>query len=190
VDPYFDACRHCENEDNFLDGMCTCTPYCGSCADDDYDASKSGVVCLDLNDVVTETSEETTLIEGAGAVLQGKPYSYSAQCGFGRTYRTHKRGGLYDASVSNFPSNSVQIVNMRDFTFQCAVDLPGEPSRVLYVPPQGGEGDDSSAGLSAGGIAGIAIGAVAAFAVMFVMIRSKKKSASGKQESGHASPVV
>jgi hypothetical protein len=185
--PYFGACRHCENQDNFVDGMCTCTPHCGSCADEDYDARKSGVFCLDLNDVVTGTSEATTLIEGAGAVLQGKPYSYSAQCGFGRTYRTHKRGGMYDASVANFPSNSVQIVNMRDFTLKCAVDLPGVPSRVLYVPPQGGEGDEgtgSSSGLSAGATAGIVIGAaVAALAAMFVAIRTAKKPASFKQDS-------
>jgi hypothetical protein len=183
--PYFDACRHCENQDNFVDGMCTCTPYCGSCADEDYDASKSGVVCLDLNDVVTGTSKATTLIEGAGAVIQGKPYSYSAQCGFGRTYRTHKRGGLYDASVANFPSNSLQIVNMRDLSLHCAVDLPGMPSRVVYVPPQEGEYTGSSSGLSAGGTAGIVIGAaVAALIAMFVAIRMTKKSASFKQDSG------
>jgi hypothetical protein len=167
--------------------MCTCTPNCGSCADEDYDASKSGVVCLDLNDIVSDTPEATTtLIEGAGAVLQGKPYRNSTQCGFGRTYRTHKRGGKYDASVANFPSNSVQIVNMRDFTFKCAVDLPGVPSRVLYVPPQGVEGDEgtsSSSGLSTGAIAGIVIGAaVAALAAMFVAIRTAKKPASFKQD--------
>jgi hypothetical protein len=190
--PYFGACRHCENQDNFVDGMCTCTPNCGSCADEDYDASKSGVVCFDLNDVVTDTSEATTFIEGAGAVLQGKPYSYSAQCGFGRTYRAHKRGGLYDASVANFPSNSLQIVNMRDLSFHCAVDLPGTPSRVVYVPPQGGEGtSSSSSGLSTGGIAGIAIGAaVAALVAMFVAIRMTKKSASFKQDSNSRKPTA
>jgi hypothetical protein len=192
--PYFDACHRCENQDNFFDGMCTCTPNCGSCADENYDASKSGVVCLDLNDVVSDTSESlltATLIEGAGAVIQGKPYSYSPQCGFGRTYRTHKRGGMYDASVANFPSNSVQIVNMRDMTFKCAVDLPGVPSRVLYVPPQGGEdeGDggtaSSSSELSAGAIAGIVIGsAVAALAAVLTGIwMAKKKPASLKKDS-------
>jgi hypothetical protein len=188
AEPYFDACRRCENQDNFIDGMCTCTPNCGSCADEAYDASKSGVVCLDLNDVVSNktVATTTTLIEGAGAVIQGKPYSYSAQCGFGRTYRTHKRGGMYDASVANFPSNSVQIVNMRDFTFKCAVDLPGVPSRVLYVPPQGGEGEEStssSSGLSGGAISGIVIGAaVVALAAMFVAMRTVKKPASFKQD--------
>jgi hypothetical protein len=190
--PYFDACRNCENQDNFFDAMCTCTPYCGSCADENYDASKSGVFCLDLNDAVTGTSDvKMTLIEGSGAVLQGKPYSYSPQCGFGRTYRTHKRGGLYDASVANFPSNSVQIVNMRDMTFHCAVDLPGEPSRVLYVPPQGGEGTGSSSGLSTGGTAGIVIGAaIAALAAMFVAIRMAKKSASPKKDSDGCEDIV
>jgi hypothetical protein len=193
--PYFGACRHCENQDNYVDGMCTCTPYCGSCADEDYEASKSGVVCFDLNDVVTETSEATTLIKGAGAVLQGKPYSYSPQCGFGRTYRTHKRGGLYDASVANFPSNSLQIVNMRDFSFHCAVDLPGTPSRVVYVPPQGdedtGSSSDSSSGLSTGGTAGIVIGAtVAALVAMLFAFRMSKKSASFKQDSDSPEPTT
>ena len=192
VPPYFGACRHCLNQDNFVDGMCTCTPYCGSCADEDYDASKSGVVCFDLNDVVTDTSEATTLIEGAGSVLQGRPYSYSAQCGFGRTYRTHKRGGLYDASVANFPSNSLQIVNMRDLSFHCAVDLPGTPSRVVYVPPQEGEKTgSSSSGLSTGGTAGIVIGAaVAALVAMFVAIRMTGKSASFKQHGGTPKPTT
>jgi hypothetical protein len=185
--PYYDACRYCENQDNFVDGMCICTPYCGSCADEDYDASKSGVVCLDLNDIVTDTSEATTLIEGAGAVLQGKPYSYSAQCGFGRTYRAHKRGGLYDASVANFPSNSLQIVNMRDLSFHCAVDLPGMPSRVVYVPPQEGKDTSSSSGLSSGGTAGIYIGvAFAALAAIFVAIRMTRKSKRLKQDSDSA----
>jgi hypothetical protein len=68
--PYFDACRHCENQDNFVDGMSACTLYCGSCVDEDCDASKLGVVSFNLSDVVIGTLEAAILNEGAGAALQ------------------------------------------------------------------------------------------------------------------------
>jgi hypothetical protein len=159
-EPFGSVCTHCENENNYQDGVCECTPYCGSCADADYDASNSGVMCVSLNDVVAEHTSKAKLVHGAGSVLQGKsPFAYSPQRGFGRTYRTHKRGGIYDASVANFPSNSLQIVNMEMQTLHCGVDLPGAPSRVLYMPPQ--KGQNTKSNLSSGAIAGIAIGCTA-----------------------------
>jgi hypothetical protein len=156
AEPFGTVCAHCENENNYEDGVCACTPFCGSCADEDYDASNSGVMCVSLHDVVEGGKSEADLIKGAGSILQGEPYAYSPQCGFGRTYRTHKRGGIYDASIANFPTNSLQIINMQTQKFHCAVDLSGAPNQVVYVPPQQPVQNVES-GLSAGEIAGIAI---------------------------------
>lgn len=130
-----------------------------------------------MSDVVTGSTTKATLIKGAGSVLQGSPYAYSPQCGFGRTYRTHKRGGIYDASVAHFPSNSIQIVNMETQTLKCGVDLPGAPSRVLYVPPQ--KDQNASSSLSSGTIAGIAIGCTAVVLIAgFIVYRLS----SGRKE--------
>lgn len=179
AEPFGAVCTHCEDEKNYQDGICECTPFCGSCADADYDATNSGVSCVNLYDVVNGRTDTASLIKGAGSVLQGSPYAYSPQCGFGRTYRTHKRGGIYDASVAHFPSNSLQIVNMETQTLHCAVDLPGAPSRVVYVPPQQGQNASSST-LSAGGIAGIVIGSLAAIVIVGFLVRRRR---SGRNET-------
>jgi len=189
-EPFGNVCTYCEDEKNYQDGICECTPFCGTCADADYDASNSGVMCVNLNDVVAGRTNKATLVKGAGSVLQGSPYAYSPQCGFGRTYRTHKRGGIYDASVADFPTNSLQIVNMETKTLHCAVDLPGAPSRVVYVPPQDGQ-NTSSRNLSNGAIVGIALGCVAfvlsaGFLVYHHRSGNKETAASGTQTAGQA----
>lgn len=45
--PFGEACKRCENANNYdeVDGLCTCTPACGSCAPnakEDHDAKLSG----------------------------------------------------------------------------------------------------------------------------------------------------
>mmetsp|Transcript_12136 Transcript_12136/g.27244 ORF Transcript_12136/g.27244 Transcript_12136/m.27244 type:complete len:448 (+) Transcript_12136:783-2126(+) len=190
--PFGNACGRCEDESNYNDPVaadeekkCTCTPFCGSCAEEDYDASQSGVVCVDMGAVTsgqTPVDQAANLIKGAGSVRQGAPYSYSAQCGFGRTYRTHKRGGKWDASVAHFPTNSLQLVNMETQALDCAVDLPGVPNRVIYVPPQELEGSNDDDELSSGAIAGISIAAVLLFAVCAALLVTKyRRSASGQE---------
>lgn len=181
-EPFGSVCAHCEDEKNYLDGVCECTPFCGTCGDADYDASNSGVSCVSLSDVVAGRTDTATLIKGAGSVLQGSPYAYSPQCGFGRTYRTHKRGGAFDASVANFPTNSLQIVNMEKQSLHCAVDLPGAPSRVIYVPPQEGQNISSTA-LSAGGIAGIVVGCLAVVFIVGFLVYRRRSGRKDQPES-------
>jgi hypothetical protein len=184
--PFGSVCAHCTKESNYEDGVCDCTPFCGSCADDNYDASNSGVMCVNLKDVITGKTNQAKLIKGAGAVLQGDPYAYSPQCGFGRTYRAHKSGGVYDASVANFPSNSLQIINMATETLKCGVDLPGAPSRVLYVPPQEGQNNNSSTKnpLSSGGIAGITIGSIAVVAITGFFLYQRRAGSKDSSFTG------
>jgi hypothetical protein len=144
-------------------------------------------MCVSLHDVVEGGRHEADLIKGAGSVLQGEPYAYSPQCGFGRTYRPHKRGGVYDASVANFPTNSLQIINMETQQFHCAVDLSGAPNHVIYVPPQPGQ--DEEGGLSAGAIVGITIGAAACVLLVVGLVSRYKKgkpSATAGSEIKHA----
>jgi len=174
-EPFGSACRRCKDKGNFdEDGTCICTPFCGSCADPNYDASDSGVRCVNLQDVFEKQSVETFLIKGAGAVKQGNPYSYSPQCGFGRTYRKSKRGHKYDASVAHIPTNSLQIVNMETQKHKCQVPLPGSPDRVVYVPPQPGQKSSSqAAGLSTGAIVGIVVGCVAIAGIAFYFMARK-----------------
>jgi hypothetical protein len=160
-EPFKGACNRCKKDINYdAQGKCICTPFCGSCADENYDASNSGVQCVNLADVFSREVSEATLIKGAGAVKQGDRYESSPACGFGRTYRTHKRGGKYDASVANYPVDSLQIVNMETQTFKCQVELMGTPGRVVYVPPQSDESSKGSV-LSVGAIAGVIVGSVA-----------------------------
>lgn len=137
------ACERCADESNFNNSECICTPDCGFCdVVDDVDLNKTGVACVDLGDVVDGKNPEVTLIPNAGAVSQGAPYEDSPECTFGRTYRSHKRGRMYDASVSNFPTDSIVIVNMITQEVHCQVELPGAPSRVVYAPkkPQAVDG--------------------------------------------------
>jgi hypothetical protein len=130
------ACARCEDTANFDDaGECVCTPRCGSCdAEPEYDDSQSGYSCVDLGAAIAGTVTEGTLIPNTGGMAQGKPYGDSADCSFGRTYRTHKRGGVYDASVSSAPANATHIINMQTLTKKCEVALPGAPEKVTYAP--------------------------------------------------------
>ena len=133
------TCSRCANIANFdgADGSCTCTPTCGSCDEDfETDLSKTGVACVDLGAVVDGTVTQATLIPNAGAVNQGSPYASSKECTYGRTYRSHKRGQKYDASVSNFPKNSIVIVDMSTQQLKCQVDVDGSPSRIVWVPDE------------------------------------------------------
>jgi hypothetical protein len=128
-------CNRCADSANFVDGSCVCTPDCGSCDEEfEVDLSKTGVACVDLGAVVDGTVDAATLIPDAGAVKQGNPYGNSKECTYGRTYRSHKRGQKYDASVSNFPFNSIVIVDMSTKRKQCQVEVSGTPSRIVWVP--------------------------------------------------------
>jgi len=130
-----ELCSRCSDQTNFVDGTCTCTPECGSCdAEFETDLSKTGVACVDLGAVVDGTVSAATLIPNAGAVKQGSPYSSSNECTYGRTYRNHKRGQKYDASVSNFPENSIVIVDMTTKTVKCNIPVDGAPGRIVWAP--------------------------------------------------------
>lgn len=130
------ACGRCTDPTNFDDnGECVCTPHCGSCDPDPaYDDSESGYMCVDLRAAMDGTVTEGTLVANTGGVVQGRPYGGSADCSFGRTYRIHKRGDIYDASVASAPENAIQIINMETQTKDCEVPLPGVPDKVTYVP--------------------------------------------------------
>ena len=216
IHPNSQACQRCASELNYDDddGKCVCTPNCGSCASDtpqDHNADLSGAVCMDLSTmypsstnlrrelkaIIPSSHPDSTFIP-AGSVKQGSPYSYSAQCGFGRTYRSHKKGGKYTALPSNFPTNSVSIINGEDSSLKCTVELDGAPNRVIYVPPTASADDpmtesesknaaQSGGGLSGGAIAGIVIGSLVvalAFAIYFV-----NKSKNGRDENFTESAV-
>ncbi len=128
-------CSRCENETGFENGICTCTPDCGSCDTEfETDLSRTGVACVDLGAVVDGTITEATLISNAGAVRQGVGYDGAPECSYGRTYRPHKRGKKYDASIANFPDESIVIIDMSTQELKCQVSLPGAPSQVIWVP--------------------------------------------------------
>jgi hypothetical protein len=131
-------CPRCDDQANYEDdGTCTCTPKCGSC-DEDFgtDLSETGVACVDLGRVVDGAVTKASLIPNAGAVTQGAPYGSSPKCTYGRTYRAHKRGKQYDASVSNFPTDSIVIVDMSTQQVKCQVDVDGAPSRIVWAPTE------------------------------------------------------
>lgn len=141
-----DACGRCADSINYTDEVldaggntklaCVCTPQCGSCDPNPaYSDDESGYMCVNLSAYVKSPSTVTpTLIPNAGGVLQGKPYGGVDECSYGRTYRHHKRGGKYDAAVTNIPNDSIVIINMETSTKKCTVDLPAKPSKVLYAP--------------------------------------------------------
>uniref|UniRef100_A0A7S0FLZ2 Uncharacterized protein n=1 Tax=Minutocellus polymorphus TaxID=265543 RepID=A0A7S0FLZ2_9STRA len=206
--PNSKVCQRCASELNYNDedGKCVCTPNCGSCASDtpeDHNADLSGAVCMDMSTMtpsrvsnralrslkdITPSSHPDSTFVAAGSVKQGSPYSYSAQCGFGRTYRSHKKGGKYTALPSNFPTNSVSIINVEDFSLKCTVELDGTPGRVIYVPPTGSDSSmtasgstaPSGGGLSGGAIAGIVIGSLVVVLASAILIINKSKN--GKDE--------
>jgi len=189
LSPYGTACQRCATANNYdnVDGLCTCTPECGSCASNeakDHSADLSGVTCFDASAVVAGEEYSTTFIE-AGSVKQGSPYSYSAECGFGRSYRSHKRGGIYDAVPADYPNPSLQLIDMSDFSRKCAVDLPGTPGRIIYVPPPIGGTKTSKASLSGGAIAGIAIGCVAGILLIALGLRSGAGKAEQRESAGN-----
>jgi hypothetical protein len=183
--PYGQACKRCENVNNYdeADGVCTCTPTCGSCAavsEGNHHHELSGATCLDLNELLSGTEMPTFV--AAGSVKQGSPYPYSSQCGFGRTYRTHKRGGSYDAILTDLPEPALSLVNMGDFSLKCNVELPGSPSRVIYVPPLVDEEERSS--LSGGAIAGIVIGSLAGALLIVALVNVSSKTMSTNSDVG------
>lgn len=172
--PFNTACKRCEDAANYDEDteLCTCTPACGSCAKEEYSDTNTGSRCFELNEAL-EGSIDSTLIKGGGAIKQGAPDLTSAQCGFGRAYRTHKRGYIYDASTATIPTDSIVLLDMRTEKVHCKVDLPGSPSRVAYVPTRGSErsvmsearSGDSDDGLSAGAIVGIVFGGLVVLAL-------------------------
>jgi len=190
VAPYNQACTRCENLNNYdeEDATCICTPTCGSCAaneQENHDGDLSGAVCLDLNKVIqrdlVQSGDDDTVFVPAGGVKQGSSYG-GTDCGFGRTYRSHKRGGVYDAIPTDYPKPSLSLVDMRDFKMKCAVELPGDPFRIIYVPPTG---ENKSSSLSTGSIVGIVFGAFVALSVIAATVlfvfKGKKSSAQGTE---------
>jgi len=138
-------CERCADPTNFEtmeDGStkCTCTPHCGSCDPSPvYSDDSSGYMCINLSAYVR--AEETggapvqgTLIANTGGMHQGSPYGSSAECTYGRTYRTHKRGMHYDVAVANIPNHSVVIVDMDKSEKKCTVEVPAAPRKVVYAP--------------------------------------------------------
>lgn len=169
-----------------------------------------GAVCLDLSSVLSSGANSRKMmrknrdlangIEGssshptaatfvpAGSVKQGSPYPYSPQCGFGRTYRSHKRGGIYDAIPTNYPTNSVSIINMQTFKLKCSVEVSGSPGRIIYVPPSGDEikevqSNADSDGLSTGAIIGIAIAGLVGVVLIVFVVHALSKGGDNSQGS-------
>jgi len=140
------VCARCQDSANFEidletgESVCVCTPQCGSCdPNPTYSDEDSGYMCINLSAYVQAKEKgfadiSATLIPNTGGVHQGRPYSYSAECTFGRTYRGHKRGGKYDAAVANIPNHSVVIIDMDKMEKKCSVELPGTPNKIVYAP--------------------------------------------------------
>ena len=143
-----DSCSRCQESDHFEaeersnEPVCVCTPQCGSCdSNPTYRDDESGYMCINLSAYVKAKESggaevKATLIPNTGGMQQGRPYGGSAECSFGRTYRTHKRGTKYDAAVANLPNDSIVIIDMDKMEKKCTVDLPAKPSKVLYAPDQ------------------------------------------------------
>lgn len=135
-----ELCSRCANETAFEDGICICTPDCGSCDTEfEPDLSRTGVACVDLGAVVDGTVTSATLIPNAGGVRQGAGYGDAPECSYGRTYRSHRRGQKYDASISNFPTDSIVIFDMSTQEVKCQVSLPGDPNQAIWVPNEAHE---------------------------------------------------
>ena len=153
LDDSSDACARCSDSSNYQvedtdtgsgESTCICTPECGSCdPNPNLSDEESGYMCINLSAYIaaaegtsgSRSNDVTaTLIPNTGGMKQGKPYGGSAECSFGRTYRKHKRGTKYDASVSNIPTDSIVIIDMEKMEKKCTVELPGTPGRILYAP--------------------------------------------------------
>jgi hypothetical protein len=162
------ACSRCADSANFnfeeSTGVlsCVCTPNCGLCDQEPVLSDEdSGYMCINLSEYIAAvdsgaTPVEPTLIPNAGGMKQGAPYGESAECTIGHTYRTHKRGTKYDASIAEVPTDSIVVIDMDAMEKTCHVDLPGTPSRVLYAPAEpvqldGGEGSSEGASSTEGG---------------------------------------
>ena len=129
------VCQACNSTAGFVNNSCICTPQCGSCDSNIVlDLSRTGVACIDLSKLVKNEINAATLIPNAGAAKQGLAYGNASECSYTGTYRSSKRGKNYDASVSNYPNESIVIVNMETQKVKCQVNLPGTPSRVVYAP--------------------------------------------------------
>jgi len=163
LDDYSTACARCSDSSNYQvedtdtgsgESTCICTPECGSCDPNPrLSDEESGYMCINLSAYIAaeegtsgSKAKAATLIPGTGGMKQAKPYGGSAECSFGRTYRTHKRGTKYDASVSTIPTDSIVIIDMEKMKKKCTVDLPGTPGRILYAP--NGPVDLTKSGLS------------------------------------------
>lgn len=199
TDPYGNRCPRCKIRDSYRGGdICTCTPHCGSCASPDYDATRSGVRCFTLESAVDGVKMESTLIKGAGAIVQEGPSFWQAQCSYSWTHRSSKRGGRYHVSVAHFPSNSLQIVDMYTQQLKCQVDLPGKPDRVVYVPPQPNQVrsyavEERAAATRAGSITLIILGCVASVVLLLLVLQYGTRSSSSSSpnwnfEDAHSGP--
>lgn len=92
--------------------------------------TKGGVACVDLGGLVNGTITETTYIRNAGAFRVNMTEMESPF----DMRRSHKRGTKYDASIANYPENSVAIILMETMETKCFVQLNDEPYTVVYAP--------------------------------------------------------
>ena len=171
-----EVCARCQDSANFAtnedgESECICTPHCGSCDPNPVlSDAESGYYCVNLDAYTNaqdngSTPTPPTLIPGTGGMIQGSPYSSSAECTFGRTYRNHKRGGKYDAAVSNIPEHSIVIIDMEKMEKKCSVALPDAPRKVIYAPDSPVDVDTSAAAARTP-FAMVALGAMAVVATI------------------------
>ena len=181
-EPFGRACNRCAQANAFssAEPTCTCTPQCGSCAEDDYPDEPyhtlvlaTGVRCIDTKDALLGVSTKAGLIPGAGAIKQKASKIPDPACGFAEPVRPHKRGGNYfDASISTVPYNQLVIVDMRTMEEKCKVTLPGEPQELVYVPTSlhykshSSSSSSNADGLTPAVIAVIVIAAIIVFGLM------------------------
>lgn len=93
--------------------------------------AKGGVACIDLGGLANGTVTKPTYIRNAGALRQNITVNETVSDVF---RRSHKRGTKYDASIANYPENSLVIVLMDTMEKKCTVQLSGEPFTVVYAP--------------------------------------------------------
>ncbi|KAL7571843.1 hypothetical protein ACA910_002920 [Epithemia clementina (nom. ined.)] len=212
-EPFNSACKYCETSENYDNesGLCTCTPGCGLCAEAAYDTTNTGYRCFNWTELlnsapttgglVSKAVTTALLIKQGGAVLQGSPNVSSPECGFGETFRPHKRGYIYDASIANIPEDSLVILNMKTEKVQCSAALPGTPTRVIYVPTRGAERiafieernpvEENVNGVNGWYVfAGVAALSVLAVAVVFLGGKSKKNQDEHQHDNDPPNALV